>query len=421
MKYFYLNIFNYIFMIYPLISLIICLVFIIVLVRIKCDLGITLLLGAVALGLLLHLTIWKTVYAVWQASIDSDTLYLIAVILLIQFFGDLAGKLGYLDRFVNGLRKLIIDNRLILAIIPAVGGLLPMPGGAMLTAPMVQAVAKETQLTPEQKTFYNYWFRHVWEYILPLYPGVILSSVIFKVPVRQIIYSLFPLSLTAISAGLLFSYLTSHAGKNQVTSRKERLRSSYFVLSGIWPILIIVASVLILKLDLLLTLLIITPLILLLNRTGVKIIRKTFRETVSYSTLTLVVGVMAFKWMLEVTGIVTVIPTFLASINFLPVAIIFLVPFFIGLITGVTQAFVGVAFPVVMPFMLNPDSNLNMTYVMLGYAGGFIGVLLSPVHLCLTLTNEYFKADLLKTYQQLVIPISIVTVVAIIIVILRTS
>ena len=87
-------------MIYPLISLVLCLGLIIILVRLKCDLGISLLLGAIALGLLLHLTISKTIYSVWQAIIDAETLYLIAVILLIQFFGDLAGKLGYLDRFV---------------------------------------------------------------------------------------------------------------------------------------------------------------------------------------------------------------------------------------------------------------------------------------------------------------------------------
>jgi uncharacterized protein len=368
-------------MIYPLISLGLCLILIIILVRIKCDLGISLLLGAIVLGLLLQLTLIKTFVAVWQAIIDVETLYLIAVILLIQFFGDLAGKLGYLGRFVNGLKRLFVDNRLILAIIPAVGGLLPMPGGAMLTAPMVETVAKSTSLTPEQKTFYNYWFRHVWEYILPLYPGVILSSVIFNVPLRQIIYSLFPLTLSAIATGLIYIYATSHAGKNETHSKIEKVRGFVQISHGIWPIVVIVASVLLFKQDLLKTLLVITPLIILINRAGLKLIWSTAKETVSYSTITLVVGVMAFKWMLEVTAIVKVIPAFLASINFLPILIIFLVPFFIGLITGVTQAFVGVAFPVIIPFMLNPGPNLNMTYVMLAYAGGFIGVLLSPVHL----------------------------------------
>lgn len=398
-------------MFYSIASLLLCLIFIIILIRVKIDLGIALLLGAIALGLLLQLTISKTFVVVWQAIIDTETLYLVAVILLIQFFGDLAGKLGYLDRFVTGLKKLFADNRLILAIIPAVGGLLPMPGGAMLTAPMVGTVAKDTSLTPEQKTFYNYWFRHVWEYVLPLYPGVILSSVIFNIAVRQIIFSLFPLTLTAITTGLIYIYATSHAGKNEILSRKVQIQSIFQIFSGIWPILVIVASVLIFKQDLLVTLLVIIPIIFLINRVRLNLIWVTMRETVSYSTITLVVGVMAFKSMLEVTTIVKVIPAFLASINFLPVAIIFLVPFFIGFITGVTQAFVGVAFPVVMPFMLSSSGELNMTYVMLGYAGGFIGVLLSPVHLCLILTNEYFKADLLKTYRQLIIPIIAVTVV----------
>jgi integral membrane protein (TIGR00529 family) len=406
-------------MFYPLISLVFCLILIIILVRVKCDLGISLILGSIVLGLLLHLSIGKTFYSIWQSIIDIETLYLIAVILLIQYFGDLAGKLGYLTRFVNGLQRLFTDNRLILAIIPAVGGLLPMPGGAMLTAPMVETVAKNTSLTPEQKTFYNYWFRHVWEYILPLYPGVILSSVIFKIPLRQIIYSLFPLTISAISAGLIYIYATSHAGKNEIHSKKEQLFGFVQISHGIWPILIIVASVLLFKQDLLITLLIITPILMLINRIGFKLIWNTAKETVSYSTITLVVGVMAFKWMLEVTAIVKVIPAFLASINFLPILIIFLVPFFIGLITGVTQAFVGVAFPVIIPFLITSGTDLNITYVMLAYAGGFIGVLLSPVHLCLILTNEYFKADLIKTYRQLIIPIIAVTLIAFILVAVR--
>ncbi|MCX7918955.1 MAG: DUF401 family protein [bacterium] len=405
-------------MLYPLISLMGCLILIIILVRVKCDLGIALLIGTAVLGMSVTFSFFKTGLAIWQSIIDKDTLYLIAVILLIQFFGDLLEKLGYLDRFVSGLKKLFVDNRLILAIIPAVGGLLPMPGGAMLTAPMVDTVAQNTNLTPEQKTFYNYWFRHVWEYILPLYPGVILSSVIFKVPVRQIIYSLFPLTLSAITTGLVYIYATSHAGKNIVSTERERLVSIKSILQGVWPILVIVSSVLIFKADLFTTLLLILPLVTLINHVGPKLAWETARETVSYSTITLVFGVMAFKWMLEVTEIVSIIPEFLSQLNFIPPAIIFLVPFIIGLITGVTQAFVGVAFPVVLPFMLTPE--LNMNYVMLGYAGGFIGVLLSPVHLCLILTNEYFNADLFKTYRQMLIPIIIVTLIAIILVIVRS-
>ena len=35
------------------------------------------------------------------------------------------------------------------------------------------------------------------------------------------------------------------------------------------------------------------------------------------------------------------------------------------------------------------------------FAAGFLGVLLSPVHVCLVLTREYFKADLWGMYKMM--------------------
>jgi hypothetical protein len=37
----------------------------------------------------------------------------------------------------------------------------------------------------------------------------------------------------------------------------------------------------------------------------------------------------------------------------------------------------------------------------LAFAAGFIGVLLSPVHLCLALTRDYFHADWAPLYRLL--------------------
>jgi hypothetical protein len=52
---------------------------------------------------------------------------------------------------------------------------------------------------------------------------------------------------------------------------------------------------------------------------------------------------------------------------------------------------------------------------MLAYVGGFSGVLLSPVHLCLLFTTEYFRADFKKVYRLLLLPVSLVVLVALVI------
>ena len=54
-----------------------------------------------------------------------------------------------------------------------------------------------------------------------------------------------------------------------------------------------------------------------------------------------------------------------------------------------------------------------MVAYMLAYAGGYAGVMLSPVHLCLVLTAEYFKADLGAVYREVVKPVLAVLLVAV--------
>ena len=86
--------------------------------------------------------------------------------------------------------------------------------------------------------------------------------------------------------------------------------------------------------------------------------------------------------------------------------VLIILPFIIGVSTGITMAFVGITFPILLPFFTTGD--YPMIAFMLAYAGGYAGVMLSPVHLCLVLTAEYFKADLGAVYREVVKPVSVV-------------
>jgi hypothetical protein len=41
----------------------------------------------------------------------------------------------------------------------------------------------------------------------------------------------------------------------------------------------------------------------------------------------------------------------------------------------------------------------------LAYACGYAGMLLSPVHICLVVTNEHFKTDLGRSLAKLALPV----------------
>jgi len=74
----------------------------------------------------------------------------------------------------------------------------------------------------------------------------------------------------------------------------------------------------------------------------------------------------------------------------------------VGLITGITIAFVGSSFPIVIPLIASLDAGANIyPYIMLAMVFGFSGVLLSPVHLCLILSNQYFESSMESVYRHL--------------------
>jgi hypothetical protein len=92
------------------------------------------------------------------------------------------------------------------------------------------------------------------------------------------------------------------------------------------------------------------------------------------------------------------------------VLVLMVLPFVIGISTGITMAYVGITFPILLPFFDGVD--YPMVAYMLAYAGGYAGVMLSPVHLCLVLTTEYFKADLGAVYREVIKPMAAVLLVA---------
>ena len=86
--------------------------------------------------------------------------------------------------------------------------------------------------------------------------------------------------------------------------------------------------------------------------------------------------------------------------------LLFAAPFIVGLLTGVNQAFVAIAFPLLVPII--GQGSPDMVLLAFAYVSGFVGILLSPAHLCLALTADYFKAPLKDVYKILVWPTLVV-------------
>jgi integral membrane protein (TIGR00529 family) len=189
-----------------LIKILIVFVFLVLLIKKKIPIGYTLLSGAIFLGLLFSLPILKLVENIFKATIEWDTLRLLFIVILVTIFGGLLKYTKSLRDLTDSLENLIQDIRFIMMLLPALIGILPMPGGAMMSAPMIEEVGSRKNLSPEIKAAFNHWFRHIMEFVFPLYQGVIIASVILKVPMSKIILAQVPMSLTMLGAGILFLF-----------------------------------------------------------------------------------------------------------------------------------------------------------------------------------------------------------------------
>jgi integral membrane protein (TIGR00529 family) len=403
-----------------IIKLLAVIVVIIFLIRKKRNLGHIILLASLLLGLLFGLNPKEIGINFFQAIIEPVTIRLIGVIVLVFLLSSILRRIESLKDIVDSLQKLVKDYRLILAFIPSFLGLLPMPAGAMFSAPMVKEIGDRAGLNPEEEIFVNYWFRHIWEFVWPLYPSIILLSALLGVEIREIILVQFPISLVALILGLIWEQ--RYLKKDGVSDKRgEFILNSKKLFLSTWPILLVIFLVIVIKLDLLISLILVILSLLLLNRSKIKIevIIEIIKKDIPLNTVVLIAGIMIFKRILETTGVIMVIPGFFAELGIHPLVILFSLPFLIGMLTGVTSAIVGIGFPVLLSFIV-VQGEANLNYAMFAFVGGYMGHLLSPMHLCLVVTSDYFKVDIGKIYKMLILPVIIIVLSALILVIART-
>jgi hypothetical protein len=375
---------------------------IITLTFMKVDLWISLLGTTFLFGLLFHLPVAKIGTDLLSATLDEKTLLLIAALFAILFFSNLLKETGRMNKILEGFRHILKDIRVVIALLPAMIGLMPLVGGALVSAPMVVEGSDQLRLSPERRTFINYWFRHVWEYILPTYPALILAATLVGVPVRKLGWVNLPLTPVAILSGAMIGFwgISNSKEGGEVSQRT----SVWELLKNLFPLIFALVLVIGFKVELAYAFGLTVLGMILFYRIDPKTVLKALKGSLSIELLLTVITVMGFKKVLESSQAILTISTFLSSsgVPFRLIAIF--VPLIVGLMTGMTIAPIAIGFPILIPLFQNDPDFLN--YMMLAFASGIAGDLLSPFHLCLVLTKDYFHAEWKGIFRLLWVPVA---------------
>ena len=369
------------------------------------------------------------------ASFGEPQNYILPVIiLLLLFFTESLSKTGRMDRTIAALKEWLKSKHIILAGLPALVGLLPMPAGALFSAPFVAAVDESGELELSHKVAINYWFRHIWEYWWPLYPGVILAMQYSRLPVIAYFLIQIPFTIVAVISGYIF--ILRRIKKEDDKGVGYGKIDTGEVLSAMGPIgLLVMISLVgsaILPLmgiegtlaNLIAMLVGLIAALAAIFSGHAAAFRPSLRMLMRRDTwlmIALVVGIQAFSAALicpvDATGatLITGMRDELIRTGIPLITVIMLIPFISGMVTGVAFGFVGASFPIVFALIgTEPTTGLLAATTVFAYSFGYMGMMLSPMHACFVVTAEYFGVTVFGAYRYIIWPVISILITSII-------
>ncbi len=401
-----------------LIGVIIAFIIILVLIRKKINFALSLVIGALIIGLfsLQVITLVDIPKAFIEASIYSfqtnqivtDTLELAILMTLILMLAKCMQETKAITRLIDSLRTFFSKGGTI-AVIPAVYGLMPIPGGALFSAPLIDQEGSTYGLSQDQKNFLNVWFRHLWFPIFPLSQVMILIvSVQFaNIPVEQLILADIPVFIAYVLIGYLYMRrFMKPAPLPAVKTQKE-----YSGLKFLAPPIIPLAFYLLKYLGLSETRCFIIGvaagiiLLFVLLKMDLKNSLHVLRKSLSWNLALAIFAIMIFRQMIQVSGVDTLIASGMQTLAFPALAIIILIPVILGVLIGSDFGSLALSFALVQPFFAFAGVTA-LGCASLVFLAVLIGYLISPIHLCNVLSSDYLKTDVTHMYRMY-IPASI--------------
>lgn len=359
-------------------------IIIILLIR-RVDVGLSILAGTLFYG---FVTFGLDAFSTILSAFNETMFNTVFTLLLALFLSELMVSMRLSPKIIKGLST--FGPRFAAVGTPALIGLLPMSGGAYVSATMVKPLYDKMGLNGEESTFVNYWFRHLWVIVWPLYQGVILAAGILSVPISRIVEINWPIFVMYLIGGLLLALTIL---KKRGTFEREPAG-----LVHLWPFILIAILTVYLKMTAWISTLITVVVFSMVYRPKISDFKAGLKFALNFSILVAVISSLIFNRLIQASKIVVDLFNVLVQWKYI---MGFLLPFIVSLSTGSDFAFIAIALPMLAPVLLEGEA-------MLVFAGGLIGLMLSPAHPCLVLSAKYFKAEIPKVYKYL-LPAAVLT------------
>ncbi|MHA1505872.1 MAG: DUF401 family protein [Candidatus Asgardarchaeia archaeon] len=360
------------------------------------NIGVAIFVSSTLLCLLTStpLSLFKEIMTTFT-NIENITLSLAVGIMPIV--GEILNSSGMLESLIERFRG---KEKELLIASPALLSLLPMPGGALFSAPMVEKCSKD--LDHDRKAGINVWFRHVVHLIYPLSPDLIIACELAGIYIYDSIVFLIPYFVIVLVFGML--YLINDVKMNESSSKESQVKSNEYLK----PLLVLIVAPSLdytLKtffgLNSIATLIAISfSLFLALNFGKISFdhILKSIKRAKPWNFSFMIMAIYLYQSVFKISGM----PQIIESFNISELLFLIVPGFVLGVLTGRVSTPLLILIPIYLT-KFGIISPLNLAAI---YYFTFLGYLVSPVHPCLAVSSEYFKVktkNLIKVLMKAII------------------
>jgi integral membrane protein (TIGR00529 family) len=361
------------------------------------SLMVSMFVGALILGVF-TLSPSELAWELWSSFVDLSIILLALAVGFIPLIGGGLSQSGQMDDLVRNMR---IGKKAFLAFSPALVGMLPMPGGALLSAPLVDKAGED--MAQEKKAGLNVWFRHVLYLVYPLSPALIVSIKLANLNIYQVLPYLASFLVFSVALGYFF-FLRSVRGRMEYEEKfslKKLLTPLTviviapvldFLIKTLFPRLIEEAATLVGVATSL-------TLVIVFGRIGLKEFRQIFRKSKPWDFALIIIGMMVFYNVFKASSI----PGLIAEVRITPEILCVVVGFLLGFTTGRIQ----LPAAIITPLFVTKFGAMSTPVFALMFFSIFLGYVLTPVHPCVALSAKFFRVDIKDFFKEVVPPVLI--------------
>ncbi|MGC9529942.1 MAG: DUF401 family protein [Candidatus Bipolaricaulaceae bacterium] len=324
---------------------------------------------------------------------DPSIMLLALVVTLIPLIGSVLERTGRMESLVENLR---IGRRAFVGAAPAILGMLPMPGGALLSSPLLERAGGAPG---PLRAAANVWFRHVLLLVYPISSSLIASTKLAGLDVWAVIPYQVPALLLAAALGYAFLLRSVRGGMNY--------RGAFS-----WPGLLVPLGIILAApaVDLVVKEAAALPVPELATLAGVLLSLglASWGRIAWTAWPRLVTGLRPWRFGLIVVGMFSYLEVFqvsgapglIASLPLSPQALGVGVGALLGLATGRIQAPASI----IIPIYVSQAGGITPWAFAIIYFSVWLGYIVSPVHPCLPVSVEYSGTALGPTVRALLPP-----------------